>query len=470
MRKSILISFVCIAITFNGLFAQKTVFVVRDIVISGNNKTKAEIILRECPMSISDTLSLDEINKVLTNFNNNLVKTSLFNFVNTNYSINADSVIILVSVEERWYLWPFPILEYADRNLSSYFHNRDYARLNYGVALDLYNFRGQNDLLKFKIRMGYKEHYSIAWHKNALGENRKAGANFQVDYFRQKSTESQIVGNKPIFVTDLDNYIRKSFITGVNLIVRPGYNSFFNLGIKFQNTVLENNVLFPEINIESDHYKSNYLKPYFYFKYDSRDNKVYPVNGTLVSAFIGFNQSLDSGLGSYFIFNIKAQYNHQIGKSRFSLHIEPSYSFLKTIADANILFDNKLEFSHDFWIRGYEYYYFTVPQFFNLQNTFSYKLRDFKIHKLPAFLPDEFSKSYSRIYLDIFLDYAYSSPWKNEVIGINPISDRSIYSTGLGLSFETYYDRLFQIYFVYSGYLAKTGIFVNYKTPIYKLY
>ena len=57
----------------------------------------------------------------LEKLNQNLLKTSLFNFVNTDFSIDGKCVKVKISVEERWYYWAYPILENADRNLSSFF-------------------------------------------------------------------------------------------------------------------------------------------------------------------------------------------------------------------------------------------------------------------------------------------------------------------------------------------------------------
>jgi len=85
-------------------------------------------------------------------------------------------------------------------------------------------------------------------------------------------------------------------------------------------------------------------------------------------------------------------------------------------------------------------------------------------------LPKEFSKSYSRIFVDLFFDISRAESWNNSDELNNPMCEKWIYSTGIGLNLETYYDRLFQIYVAYISFSGKTGIFVNYKTPIYKLY
>jgi outer membrane protein assembly factor BamA len=470
LRKIVLISTVLIALSVAQVFAQQSKLFVADFVITGNEITKESVILRECPFVLADTIESAEIESLLQKFTENLIKTSLFNFVDINYLRKNDTVSINISVQERWYLWPYPIIENADRNLSSYLYNREFARINYGLAFDWLNFGGQNDILRFKVRMGYKEQYSIAFFKNAITKNRKSGINFQVDYFRQKSTEYSIENNKPIYVLDDVIYQRKLFSAGVNYVLRPNLDYYFNFGVKFKNTEFENRLLFAEIDTANQEFTSKYLQPYFYFRYDSRDNKVYPINGFFVGFFSGYNHSLKKETGSFALFSINMQYNKQIAASRFSFRIEPSYAIMTPIENSPILFDNRLEFSRDFWIRGYEYYYFSSPHFFNLQNTFSFKLRDFKIHNLPSFLPLEFSKTYTRIYLDAFVDIAHSGVWEDENLAANPMNGKWIYSVGAGISFETYYDRLLQIYVAYLGYSAKTGIFVNYKTPIYKLY
>ncbi len=142
------------------------------------------------------------------------------------------------------------------------------------------------------------------------------------------------------------------------------------------------------------------------------------------------------------------------------------------VQDSNTesLFDRKLDFFSDFTVRGYEYYYFPGNFLSCVGNTFSFKVSDVKLHSLPGFLPDEFSKTYSIIYFDVFTDIAYVNSYANLQGLYNPLNENFLYSIGVGLTLETYYDRLFQIHMVYNGYFSKFGIFAEYKTPIYKTF
>jgi len=450
--------------------AQETNYIIRDIIVSGNSKTDINIVLRECPVSINDSIAIVQLNKCLEKFESNLSKTSLFNFVFVNYQQDSGYVDILVNLEERWYFWPYPILEHAERNLSTFIHNLDMNKINYGVAADIYNLRGKNETLKLKLRLGYKEHYSLTYQKNGFGQHKNSYLRLKMELFRQKSSEYSVINNIPLYVSDNDIYIKKDFNFGINYGYRPELSYVFNFGINYKCSVFENILFFSDIITSGDELKSSYINPYFIFNYDSRNNKIYPVKGVLINLHYGENRSINDITGAYSTFGLYTQYNQQIAKSRFSFRSEFTYLIMRDYQHKPILFNNKLEFCRNFWIRGYELFYFVGNEMIGFQNTVGIKISDFKIHRIATFLPDEFSKTYSRIYLDLFYDVCRIQSWNNEDSEQNPMNDKLLYSAGIAINLETYYDRLLSIYVAYIGYSGKTGIFVNYKTPIDKLF
>ena len=97
-------------------------FVVRDIMIAGNRKTKEFIVRRELLFTEGDTLQADAADAVLLRSKENLLNTSLFNYVTISLiDLNEHEKQVLVMLEERWYWWPYIIFEQADRNLSAFF-------------------------------------------------------------------------------------------------------------------------------------------------------------------------------------------------------------------------------------------------------------------------------------------------------------------------------------------------------------
>jgi len=108
-----------------------TVFI-KEILIIGNKKTKSSIILRELPFSRNE--SVYNLDSVLIRCKENLMNIGLFNFVDINYiKESPTTALIYISVSERWYLWPMPVFELADRNFNEWAQKKDLSRTNYGL-------------------------------------------------------------------------------------------------------------------------------------------------------------------------------------------------------------------------------------------------------------------------------------------------------------------------------------------------
>ena len=165
-----------------SLVAQEK-FILTDIQIDGNKITKDATVLRELSFKKGDTLSLQELTNKIEESKRNIEKQWLFNFIDFKYDLNPDLKITITTIE-RWYVWPYPIFEISERNFNVFYDSlkmsnfQDYSKLNYGVFLNVYNFRGRNEKLLLKYRKGYKEHYLFDYDIPYL--NKKKTCNFQL--------------------------------------------------------------------------------------------------------------------------------------------------------------------------------------------------------------------------------------------------------------------------------------------------
>jgi len=84
---------------------------IEQILIDGNKVTKAQIILRELTFEVGDTIRKIEMLPAFQRSRENLLNTTLFNFVYFDVDhLPGNRINILISVVERWYIWPVPIL------------------------------------------------------------------------------------------------------------------------------------------------------------------------------------------------------------------------------------------------------------------------------------------------------------------------------------------------------------------------
>ncbi|MGB9664935.1 MAG: POTRA domain-containing protein, partial [Ignavibacteria bacterium] len=105
-----------------------------EIRIIGNNKTKPEIILRELTFTPNSTISYSELK-----FNETrILSLGIFSDVKFILSKEENKNVLLILVQEAWYIWPIPFIDIADR---------DWKKLTYGLHLNIQNLTGRNENL-----------------------------------------------------------------------------------------------------------------------------------------------------------------------------------------------------------------------------------------------------------------------------------------------------------------------------------
>jgi outer membrane protein assembly factor BamA len=112
------------------------------IIITGNKVTQNIIILKELSFSQSDSVSIDilEYNK------NRIYSTGLFTKIDGLLYKQNNKNTLEFQVNERWYLYPYPILGLKDRNWDNFY---------YGLGLAHINFLGLNQKLFGSFALGY---------------------------------------------------------------------------------------------------------------------------------------------------------------------------------------------------------------------------------------------------------------------------------------------------------------------------
>src|SRR5579872_2000726 len=82
-------------------------FLVSDILVQGNHITKNSIIYRELSFKKGDSLAKDLWPDITKRSKDNLMNTSLFNFVTIDtIRLATGELDVMVQVDERWYLYP----------------------------------------------------------------------------------------------------------------------------------------------------------------------------------------------------------------------------------------------------------------------------------------------------------------------------------------------------------------------------
>ena len=113
MKRLIVIVMLLCSVVMSYAQQQGDCFVVSKINVTGNKVTKMSTIDREMLFHEGDTICSNE---TIKQSRENLLNTSLFNFVDFDWTDDGnEKKSLTISVVERWYLWPIPYLAYSDR-------------------------------------------------------------------------------------------------------------------------------------------------------------------------------------------------------------------------------------------------------------------------------------------------------------------------------------------------------------------
>jgi outer membrane protein assembly factor BamA len=454
--------------------------IIRKITLTGNKITKDRIILREILVKENDTIAIQYLSEVLQQSRKNLVNTSLFNFVTID-SIpvegSPDQLDLNFEFIERWYVWPVPIFEFADRNFNEWWRKKDWSRLNYGLFLTWNNFRGRREKLIVYARFGYEEKYELSYQKPYINKKQTWGFGFSAGFsqnheiaynsfetFKNISTGEIISeGNREFYYKSELEYPKKEYYTYAETYYRKGIHNvnWFKLGytdLEVTETVIDTN---PDYSYGSAT-RNQFLSFYYQFRSDYRDYKQYPLNGHYID--LEFDKK---GLG---IFNdpevnslsIKANFRKYFklkGRLYFATGITGKVS---PFWQQPYFYLQGLGYGRDF-LRGYEYYVVDGQHFGLWKNNLKFELVPTRV-KTFNFIPTEkFSKLYYAIYLNLYTDLGYEVDNRSNVY--NPLANEILVGYGIGLDFVTYYD--FVVRFEYSfNKSGESGFFIHFMPSI----
>jgi len=431
---------------------------VHQIIIQGNKKTKLFVILREIQFIQGDSLLSSNLVNELELARQQIYNTTLFNevFIES-ILISPTQVDIIVTVKERWYLYPLPQFQPVDRNLNEWLvkYRADLTRVKYGVKFVDYNLTGRRDILKVYLLNGYTRNVAFSYTKpfssNALQEGFIFGAGY---------AQSREVGYKTSYDNRLLFYKNGNFVNS-NVVLNAGYS--FRKAIKTRHLFT---VFFTQASINDSiantAYNPNYFKDgatkrtiidfTYTYRYLSVDNIVYPLKGT--TAFITASKRGVSLTGGINMFYVEGAYNKFVD---FKNNWFGSIQFTGKIKlPFNQPYYNQRALGYgDATLRGLEYYVIDGAAYGLIKSTLKKKLISFSI-PLP-FTSSYFTKIPFTIYAKTFADvgYSYNTPAYNTFL-----NNKFLYTRGIGIDIITLYDINLKIEYSFNQ-LNQKGLFLQ---------
>ena len=438
--------------------------VVSNVVIMGNKTTKTWVIERELSFAPGDSLTAFELNNAIIISKNNLNNTSLFNTVDIHYVLGSSKNIeVFILVNERWYVWPNVIFELAETNFNSWWENKDFSRINYGVSLSHKNFRGRNEEVNIHAQFGFTERIALSFNTPYLNKRKTLGFGFKVAYSQNHEVNYTSLDNRRVFYKDVAEVQQQEIKTAVNFRYRKKFYSTHMIEAWHEEVGISDSVsaLNPDYLL-GDKNRQQFIGISYRYLMDQRDNKIYALTGTYLDA--GLNKLglglLDSEVDLWWS-KIEVKKYWALGKKTYLAAMARGQFFLNERQPYYL--SDGLGYTDKSTIRSYELYVIDAQQMAISKIQFRYQLKSAKPRDLPLMPFQKFRKFYYSVYLGVFSDAGYA--WDSYHYPLNQMANDIQYGSGISLDVTSVYDLVFRAEYSMNKF-GEHRLFLHFVAPI----
>ena len=447
-----------------GLADSTQKVVIRSISLKGNYRTRDRIIRREMALHVGDSVRLAELPGRIVWDQRNINNTTLFITVDVTTQItpSADStqlaqLDLTVTMKERWYFIAYPVFDLADRNFNEWWYDRghDFRRVIYGGHLSYRNVTGNNDKLQVVIERGFLQRTTVAYTKPYIDRAQRIGMRVDVGYITNKEIPYRTLADKWVYVK-AEDVLRERKYAAITFTHRRGLYHYHTLDTRYTRNTIADTIakLNPDYFLDG-RTSQQFLALSYGYRYDRRDNVVYPLQGTLFSAAVGVSGLLPKDDFHFLDLSAAITRYWPLGghfyaagslRARSTWPTRQPYVSLRGLGSGNDL------------VRGYELYVIDGQRAAVWRNSLRYQL--FNVRKQLNWLHvRQFNTVPIAAYLTAFGDAGYVHSTVAERYQ-SQLANRLLAGTGLSLDVVSFYNLVMR----FSGTInaqGKTGFFFN---------
>ncbi|MEP0274514.1 POTRA domain-containing protein [Ekhidna sp.] len=421
-------------------------FTINQIIIEGNFKTKPQMITRELSFEEGQIYQRYQLDSMFIWDKNRIYNTNLFNEVSIDLvNTTNGSTDVKITVEERWYFYPFPIFRLVDRNFNDWWVNRDrdLSRVNYGIKLTQFNFRGRGEMLRLWLQTGFETALNVQYRIPYIDKKQRNGLLISSSFFETKNVPVITRENIRRFTSSETDVLRRAYRTSVRHSYRSSFYSFHlttlgHIRLDVADTVARIN----ENYLGDGRTQQQHLWLGYRFVWDKRNNRNYPTSGEWYRVGL-----FKHGLG---IYNDGVNFwRARLGLTKYwtfkdNFFLVTNLSGLSTFPAKDRSYFNyySIGFLTEV-LRGYDLRIIEASSYVLQRNEFKHQLfgRKYNISKVMPLR--QFRTFPITVYGKIYFDQGYAVGYP-DYDGSDLLTDQYLYSYGTGLDLVLVNDITFR--------------------------
>lgn len=434
---------------------QPQTFQIRDILIEGNQKTRDFVILREMHIGKGDTVLARNLTAELEKARVFIYNSTLFSEVNI-YPLKTgqDQIDLLITVKEKWYLLPLPVLELADRSINEWLktYHADLKRLSYGISFTHQNFSGRRDQLSLTLVNGFNRRISFQYKNPYINRRLTKGLEFGASLAEAKEIPYITSDSNKLVYYENGGREKREYSVFAGYTFRKGLKTKGTFSARYTHVRVADtivNSLNPQF-FKNAYPTQSFIDLEYALQYDDVDNVLYPLRGStfdmqILKRGLGFEKDLHFiSLGA--------------GFSRYFTHNRNWYTSIRLSGEVKLPFDQPyyntraLGYGSNY-LRGYEYHVmdgvaFALAKFDLKKKVASFSLPSPVLRNIAADIP-------FTIYAKTYVDAGWVHNERSSLLG-----NRFLYSGGIGVDIVTLFDLKISLE-LSMNQLGQKGVFLH---------
>ncbi|WP_114782265.1 POTRA domain-containing protein [Botryobacter ruber] len=431
--------------------------VVSSINFSGNETTKESVLLYELDFRAGDTLARENLEQRLEENRKRLLNLRLFLEVNVSYNCSDNKIAVLFTLQERFYIYPNLIFDFADRNLSAWLEKKDLRRLDYGVTLVRKNFRGRNEEVRLRLQHGFNRRLELSYKVPYISRKYKLGMEFSVASYKSHTINYNTIENTQRFFLQEEGFPIKRQGIAAGIIHRQSVERQEGFRFAYQEEEISDSAFF----LNPDYFRNNLrerhsLRFELFKAVNLRNNFAYPLSGSYFDAVLG-QAFFVSDTGKPFTILRSKYVNYQSlgNKFYYAIGAEGQVRFSEQHA-----FADNVALGYRSLVRGYELYVAGGQYYGLLKQGLTRELFKISGIRLKPIKSAKFNKIPIAMYFNVFADAGYVRDHVYE--DTNSFTNTLLAGGGVGLHLVSFYDMVLRLEYTVNrhgdrGFYFSTG-------------
>ncbi len=425
----------------------------------GNKITRETILRAELDVREGDQMPAADLKKHLEVNRRRLYNLQLFHYVRYIALCEDNALTLIFTVQERWYIWPVPIFSLADRNINAWLAHRDWRRLDYGLHLEIKNFRGRNETIRGNVQRGYNQKYEFFYRNPMVSRRYKLGATLGASWYQSQAIDYTTRQNQLQTLRQDHGYALQRAYLSSGLYYRPSVQRQTGITFTYNWQQISDSAYYLNPGYFLGRQKRQFAEVYLVHTRNFRNTFAYPLVGSYLQ--LSLAQRFFSRQGGNASTALRFKYARYAGLGRnfyYSIGLDAKTTFTRRLAYA----DNLALGYGLVMVRGYQLYVVGGQQYGLVQQGFSKNILPQQEIVLDFIRSPKFNQVPLSLYLNVFADAGYTRD--QYYAAENSYTNQMLASVGIGLHLVTYYDKVITLEYTYTK-AGHTGFFVGTGIP-----